>query len=88
MLHRLLFALLLGVPSLLAVPTGKATLKPTRTTVPPVLDGRLDDPVWAQAQSVTDFETFIPEFGKKQAGKTSLAWVSISRSSASVRQGA
>jgi len=70
MLHRLLFALLLGVPSLLAVPTGKATLKPTRTTVPPVLDGRLDDPVWAQAQSVTDFETFIPEFGKKQAGKT------------------
>lgn len=45
-------------------------LKPFKTTVPPVLDGRLDDPVWAQAPSVTGFETFIPEFGKRQAQQT------------------
>jgi hypothetical protein len=31
-----------------------------------VVDGLLDDPVWAQAASVTDFTTFIPEFGKSQ----------------------
>ncbi|HJU84197.1 MAG TPA: DUF5916 domain-containing protein, partial [Holophagaceae bacterium] len=30
----------------------------------------LDDAVWAQAPSVTDFETFIPEFGKRQAERT------------------
>jgi len=35
-----------------------------------VLDGKLDDAVWQQAPSVTDFETFIPEFGKKQPEKT------------------
>jgi len=45
-------------------------LRPLKTSQPPVLDGRLDDPVWALAPSVTDFETFIPEFGKKQAEKT------------------
>jgi len=70
MLARFLSALLLLAPFLNAGVTGKAILKPFKTSTPPLLDGRLDDPVWAQARSVTDFETFIPEFGKKQAEKT------------------
>lgn len=67
---RLLSALLLAWTVLSAAPVVKPVLRPFRTTTPPVLDGKLDDPVWAQARSVTDFETFIPEFGKKQAEKT------------------
>ena len=66
----LLAVLLLAMPRLAGAEPGKVTLRPFRTSAPPVLDGRLDDPVWAEARSVTDFETFIPEFGKKQAEKT------------------
>jgi len=69
-LPRLLVVLLLALMPLRAAPNGKVTLKPVRTAQPPVLDGRLDDPVWAKAISVTDFETFIPEFGQKQPEKT------------------
>lgn len=70
MWSRLLMMLLLAAPLLSAPPTAKPVLKPFRTATPPVLDGRLDDPVWAQAPSVSGFETFIPEFGKKQAEQT------------------
>ncbi|MBI3789112.1 MAG: carbohydrate binding family 9 domain-containing protein, partial [Ignavibacteriales bacterium] len=40
------------------------SLKPVRTEAPPQIDGKLDDPVWAKAMSVTSFRTFIPDFGK------------------------
>jgi hypothetical protein len=56
-------------PSSPAAPE-RVLLKPLKTDKPPVIDARLDDPVWAAAPSVTDFETFIPEFGKKQPEKT------------------
>jgi hypothetical protein len=39
-------------------------LKPLKTTRPPVIDGVLNDPVWAEAPSVTGFKTFIPDFGR------------------------
>ncbi len=39
-------------------------LKPLKTDKPPVIDGLLDDPVWAEAPSVTSFKTFIPDFGR------------------------
>lgn len=67
---RLLLALLLALPLLGGMAPPKPRLKPLKTSTPPVLDGRLDEPVWAQAASVTDFETFIPEYGKRQAEKT------------------
>lgn len=38
-------------------------LKPLKTPQPPVIDGRLDDPVWSAAPSVSGFKTFIPDFG-------------------------
>lgn len=37
---------------------------------PPVIDGRLDDPVWASALKVTDFRTWQPDFGKVPSQKT------------------
>lgn len=43
---------------------GGESLKPLRVNVPPSIDGKLDDPVWLQALSVTNFVTFIPDFGK------------------------
>lgn len=69
-MSRRLLALL--VPLLLrgGADPARTPLRPLRAPAPPVLDGRLDDPVWQSAPSVTDFETFIPEFGKKQPERT------------------
>lgn len=82
MTSPLLAALLCLTPALVAQPAvpppPKRALHPTRTATPPVLDGRLDDPVWATATSVTDFETFIPVFGKKQAERT-VAYMAYDR---------
>jgi len=65
-----LLALLSCLGALAQNPAGKTLLKPFKTDRPPVVDGVLDDPVWAQAATVTDFQTFIPEFGKLQPEKT------------------
>ncbi len=46
------------------------TLTPLKTGQPPVIDGKLDDAVWAQAPTVTDFVTFAPDFGKPQQERT------------------
>jgi len=45
-------------------------LIPLRTDAPPVIDGKLDDPVWQQAPSVTGFKTFFPDFGKDMPDPT------------------
>jgi hypothetical protein len=45
-------------------------LKPLRTETPPVIDGLLDDPVWAQAPSETGFKTWRPDIGKDMHEKT------------------
>jgi hypothetical protein len=37
---------------------------------PPVLDGNLDEPVWAQALKVDGFKTFKPDYGKDASQKT------------------
>jgi hypothetical protein len=39
-------------------------MRPIHTMTPPVIDGKLDDPVWQQAPFVNNFKTFIPDFGK------------------------
>lgn len=62
----LLLPLLLGAGDLQPRPV----LRPLRTSTPPVIDGRLDDAVWREAPSVTDFATFIPDFGRKQPERT------------------
>jgi hypothetical protein len=44
--------------------SGPEMLKPFQTTTPPVIDGKLDDPVWAESPSVTGFKTYAPDFGR------------------------
>jgi len=41
-----------------------------RTETPPVIDGKLDDPVWQQATSFDEFLTFKPDFGKPTSEPT------------------
>lgn len=45
-------------------------LKPYKTQEPPVIDGVLDDAVWRRAPAVSDFKSFIPDFGKDMPFKT------------------
>ncbi|HSQ34756.1 MAG TPA: hypothetical protein VLQ89_02080, partial [Candidatus Binatia bacterium] len=41
-----------------------------RTETPPVIDGKLDDPLWQQATQFDRFVTFKPDFGKPTSEKT------------------
>ena len=45
-------------------------LQPLKTDTPPIIDGALDDAVWAQAPSVTGFKTFIPYFDRDLSEET------------------
>ena len=45
-------------------------LKPLRTDTPPVIDGKLDDPVWQEAPQVTGFKTWMPDYGIDMVEKT------------------
>lgn len=46
------------------------SLVPQKTGTPPIIDGILDDPIWKDAVSVTNFKTYIPDFGKEASGET------------------
>ncbi len=65
-----LFICLLLSPRLMAT----EFLKPARVEKPPVIDGVLDDDVWKQAQELSVFKTFIPDFGK-DLSETTSAWM-------------
>jgi len=45
-------------------------LRPARTQRPPVIDGALDDGIWQECPSVSNFKTFAPDFGKDGTEKT------------------
>lgn len=47
-------------------------LKPYKTIDPPIIDGKLDDPVWQNSPTITDFKTFVPDFGKEMSEKTEV----------------
>jgi len=49
---------------------GAEPLRPFRTDASPVIDGKLDDPVWKQAPVSTDFKTWNPDFGLDMAEQT------------------
>lgn len=38
-------------------------LIPFKTDIPPVIDGKLDDPVWEKAPHETGFKTYHPDYG-------------------------
>jgi hypothetical protein len=65
---RILLGILLGVVP--AAARGGEFFKPLRTAVPPVVDGRLDDPVWREATPVEGFRTFIPDFSREPSERT------------------
>lgn len=73
----LIFTAFLILPLLTAGASGKV-LKPFRTSQEPVIDGKLDDPVWEQCPSVTGFKTFVPDFGKAMSEKT-IAYLAYNR---------
>jgi Domain of unknown function (DUF5916) len=55
------------------IPTHNASaqpLLPQRVDTPPILDGRLDEPIWRQAEGTTGFKTFHPDFGVKPVAAT------------------
>jgi len=47
-------------------------LHPSKTENPPVIDGKLDDPIWQKAPHVSGFKTWVPDYGKDMAGKTDV----------------
>jgi len=46
------------------------TLTPLKIDIPPVIDGKLDEPMWAEAPMVSGFLTWMPDFGQSMAGDT------------------
>ncbi|HLX12523.1 MAG TPA: DUF5916 domain-containing protein, partial [Bacteroidota bacterium] len=58
------FIVLALVVSLGARAIAAETYHPIRTTTPPVIDGKLDDSIWTVAPRLTNFKTFIPDYGK------------------------
>jgi hypothetical protein len=53
-----------------SVAAEKTFFRPLKTAAPPVVDGRLDDPVWRDAPSVELAKTFIPDFGREASERT------------------
>jgi hypothetical protein len=43
-----------------------------KTDTPPVIDGKLDDPVWQKATRFDNFITFKPDFGKPTSEQTTI----------------
>ena len=53
-----------GVASGAGILTGRPTVRPTRTSTPPTIDGRLDDAAWTDAVHITDFVQLAPRAGE------------------------
>jgi hypothetical protein len=61
------------LPGFLAFMPARAAgdlFRPLRTDSPPVIDGRLDDPVWRNTPPLAGFKTFIPDFDREPSQKT------------------
>lgn len=52
--------------------TGTLSARAVRTTVSPLIDGRLDEEEWATAQQLTGFRQRIPQDGRPASEKTEL----------------
>ena len=53
-------------------------IRPYKTEIPPVIDGKLDDTVWQKAPHVSGFKTWVPDYGKDMAGET-IVYVAYDR---------
>lgn len=56
----------------LGILTGRPTIRPSRTDIPPVIDGRLDDAVWRTAVKVTTFVQYEPVDGAEPSEPTDM----------------
>ncbi len=63
-------ALLLGARGRVSPAAAPSAIARPRTTRPPGVDGRLDDPVWGRAARVADFRTLHPEPGLEPSQRT------------------
>ena len=45
-------------------------LEAYKTDTPPVIDGKLDEPMWDDALKMTGFQTFTPDYGQDPSEKT------------------
>lgn len=63
-----LFAVCLILPASLPA---HDILKPLRAAATPLIDGVLDDAAWQEAQEISGFKTFIPDFSRDQSERTS-----------------
>ncbi len=64
----------LGVASGAGILTGRPTVRPTRTSDRPSIDGRLDDAVWRSAAKITDFVQSRPLDGAPATEDTEV-WI-------------
>jgi len=46
------------------------TIEAYKTDTPPILDGKLDDPVWQKTRGYTGMKSFLPEWGREAKQKT------------------
>ena len=56
----------------LGVLAGRPTVRPTRTSTPPRIDGQLDDEVWKTAAKLTDFVQYQPIDGAPASEPTEI----------------
>ena len=56
----------------LGVLAGRPTVRPTRTSTPPRIDGQLDDEVWETAAKLTDFVQYQPIDGAPASEPTEI----------------
>ncbi len=68
--HPFLMAAIVCISTYAAL--AQEPFKPLHTDTPPVIDGKLDDPVWQSAPMVTDFKTYRPDWSKDLSEKTEV----------------
>lgn len=66
----LAFVLAFSSPGRVSGYAGLETITIVRADVPPVIDGKLDDPIWAKALKFDNWKTFKPDIDKDPSQKT------------------
>lgn len=61
-----------GVAAPAPAPLGNFVARPARFETPPVIDGKLDDPIWKTAEHLTDFLQLEPYDGKPATEATEV----------------
>jgi hypothetical protein len=71
---NILFLLILFFPIIVYSAIQENPVQARKVLQPPKIDGILNDVAWEEANSFSDFITFIPDFGKELQEKT-IAWL-------------